>query len=221
MEELGSILPNTGIFIVLELEVRGQQVSGEAVAALPWQEGGEMVNADDIDETLMARLMDKEDQQDKRTAKENIKVTNIPVILGNANGGVLEGGGGVIDRQGVVRVGDVAADVGDDGNLATLGQALRVQKGRNGLHEIDAVHEDVRVQNLGEGASLGGLCHVPANDILTVLTNKGGVRMKARPKEKKVIFSRRNSSGEGKVDGTRAAPSKCSHDVNARVLGVA
>jgi len=70
VEELGRILPNTGIFIVLELEVRGQQVSGEAVAALPWQEGGEMVNADDIDETLMARLMDKEDQQDKRTAKE-------------------------------------------------------------------------------------------------------------------------------------------------------
>lgn len=55
MEELDSILPDTSGLVGLELEEGREEVLGEAVAALPGKQGGEMVNADHINETLMPK----------------------------------------------------------------------------------------------------------------------------------------------------------------------
>ena len=122
--ELGGFLPNTRVFVVLELEVRGQEICSEAVATLPRQKSGEVVNADDVDKTLMARRATTPERSEIHFGAVESQQQHEPVVLGDANGGVLEGGGSVVNGQGVVRVGDVTADVGDDGHLATLGQAF-------------------------------------------------------------------------------------------------
>lgn len=64
-------------------------------------------------------------------------------------------------------VGGVAGDVADDAELAGGRlQALAVDKGRDGLGEVDAVDEDVRLDDLGVGpAALLGLGEVPLLDV--------------------------------------------------------
>jgi len=108
----------------------------------------------------------------KKKKKEKNKTKQegrLPVAFRDANSGVPEGGGGAVDGKGVVRVGNVAAHVGDDGEPAALGDGLGVQERGDGLHEVNAVHKDIRVHNLGEGTTGGSLGHIPANDVLTTL----------------------------------------------------
>lgn len=91
-----------------------------------------------------------------------------PVALDvNLDGGLVEGGVDVVDGDGVVRVGGVAADVADDAEVAAGAlEALAVDKGRDGLGQVDAVDEDVRLDDLGVGpVARLGLGQVPLLDL--------------------------------------------------------
>lgn len=86
---------------------------------------------------------------------------------GNTDGGLVECGVNVVDGDGVVRVGGVAADVAYNAELAVRGlKALLVDERRNGLGEVDAVDKDVRLDNLWVRAiTLLGLCQIPLLDL--------------------------------------------------------
>ena len=66
---------------------------GEVLAAFSGHEGGKMVDGDDL--------------QGKR-------------LVEDGEGGFLEGGQGVVDRQRVVGIVRVAADIGDDGEFSLV-----------------------------------------------------------------------------------------------------
>ncbi len=82
-------------------------------------------------------------------------------------GRLVESGVDVVDGNGVVGVGCVAADIADDAELAVGRlEALAVDKGRDGLGEVDAVDEDVRLDDLGVRAvTLLGLGEIPLLDV--------------------------------------------------------
>ena len=65
-------------------------------------------------------------------------------------------------------VGGVAGDVADDAEVAFVAvvQGLLVDEGRDFFREVDAVDEDVGLDDLGEGAALGRFCQVPFQDVL-------------------------------------------------------
>lgn len=88
-------------------------------------------------------------------------------LNGHPNGRLVKGSVDVVDGDRVVRVCGVAADVADDAQLA-LGrlQALLVDERWNGLGEVDAVDEDVRLDDLGVwSVALLGLCEIPLLDL--------------------------------------------------------
>ena len=85
----------------------------------------------------------------------------------NPDGRLVEGGVDVVDGNGVVWVCGVAAHIADDTKLA-LGrlQALLVDEWRDRLGEVDAVDEDVRLDDLGvRSVTLLGLGQVPLLDL--------------------------------------------------------
>lgn len=149
----------------------------EGVAGLAGQEGGEMVDAD---------------EGEGRGGRG-----------GDEQGGVGEGGVAVVDGDGVMRVGGVAADVADDGEGAAGGvgggQGGGREEGRDGGGEVDAVDEDVALEDLREGPALGRLGQVPFEDV-----------------------RRRQTDLAEEVDGAFAASTERADDQGARVAaGVA
>lgn len=88
------------------------------------------------------------------------------------DGGLVKGGGNGVDRNGVVGVGGVSRNVDNDLQLSiSLIQSFKVGEGRNGLRQVNAVDKDVGVSNLLEGTTLGGLSHIPLDDVLLGQTN--------------------------------------------------
>lgn len=66
--------------------------------------------------------------------------------------------------SGYLRVG---ADVANNGKVAARGRKrLGVDERRNGVGKIDAVDEDVGIDDLLEGATLLSLGHIPLDDVL-------------------------------------------------------
>jgi hypothetical protein len=94
-----------------------------------------------------------------------------------------------------VRVGGVARDVADNAQAARLsGQRLGVDEGRNLGGEVDAVDEDIRLDDLLVWAGLsGGLLDIPLDDILKART-------------------------DAEVDGAATATTESADDENARVV---
>jgi hypothetical protein len=86
------------------------------------------------------------------------------------HGRFAEGGVDVVDGDGVVGVGGVAGDVTDDAQTARLGgERLGVDEGRDLGRQVDAVDEDVRLDDLLVWAGLGrGFGEVPLLEGLLV-----------------------------------------------------
>ena len=85
----------------------------------------------------------------------------------DVDGGLVECGVDVVDGDGVVGVRCVAADVADDAQPAVGRlEALAVDKRRDGLGQVDAVDENVRLDNLWVRAvALLGLGEIPLFDL--------------------------------------------------------
>lgn len=117
--------------------------------------------------------------------------------LGESHGhcGLGEGGVDVVDGDGVVRVGGVARDVADDAQATRLSrQRLGVDEGGDLGGEVDAVDEDVRLDDLLVWARLGGgLLDVPLDDVF-------------------------ETGADAEVDGSTAATTESTNDEDARVV---
>lgn len=57
---------------------------------------------------------------------------------------------------------------------SSLGDEFRSDKLGNWLGEVDAVDENVDVEDLGKGAALGRLGHIPLDDIFSVYQREEG-----------------------------------------------
>jgi hypothetical protein len=81
----------------------------------------------------------------------------------DGHGRFAEGGVDVVDGDRVVGVGGVARDVADDAQTARLGgERLGVDEGRDLGRQVDAVDEDVRLDDFLVWAGLGrGFGEVP------------------------------------------------------------
>lgn len=172
VEELLGLLPNTDILPVLETEQTGKQVCAEGLRCLTRQQTGQVVDADDAQRQTVA-------------------------ALGESHGHcrLREGGVDVVDGDGVVGVSGVARDVADDAQAARLsGQRLGVDEGRDLGGEVDAVHEDVRLDDLLVGARLGGgFLDIPLDDVF-------------------------EAGADAEVDGSTAATTESTDDEDARVV---
>jgi hypothetical protein len=172
VEELLGLRPDTDVLPVLEAEKTGKQVCAEGLGCLTRQKTGQVVDADDAQWQTVA-------------------------ALGESHGhcGLREGGVDVVDGDGVVGVGGVAGDVADDAQAARLsGQRLGVDERRDLGAEVDAVDEDVGLNDLLVRTRLGGgLLDVPLDDVFEACAN-------------------------AEVDGTTAATTESTDDEDARVV---
>jgi hypothetical protein len=133
-------LPDTHVLPVLQTEQAGEQVGAESLRCLAGQQAGQVVDADDTKRQVVAALGER-----------------------HGHGRLAEGGVDVVDGDRVVRVGGVAGDVADDAQAARLGgERLGVDEGRDLGGEVDAVDEDVGLDDLLVWAGLGrGFGQVP------------------------------------------------------------
>jgi len=157
---------------VLETEQTGEQICAEGLGCLAGQQTGQVVDADDAQRQTVAALRE-----------------------GHWYCGLAEGGVDVVDGDGVVGVGGVAGDVTDDAQAARLSrQRLGVDEGRDLGGEVDAVDEDIRLNDLLVRARLGGgLLDIPLDDVF-------------------------ETGADAKVDGTTAATTESADDEDARVV---
>jgi hypothetical protein len=140
LEQLLSLLPDTHVPPVLQTEQTGQQVGAESLRRLTGKQAGQVIDADDAEWQVVAALGEL-----------------------HGHGGFAESGVDVVDGDRVVRVGGVAGDVADDAQAARLGgERLGVDEGGDLGGQVDAVDEDVRLDDLLVGAGLGrGFGEVP------------------------------------------------------------
>lgn len=140
------LCPHAGV-LVLQLEKGREQVGTELLGGFPWEEGGEMVDGDDVE--------------------MGVSRTN---FSGNCR--AVEGGVHIVNWYRVVGVGGIAADVDNNGEtaiLSSLDDLLGGDEGRDGRREIYAVDEDVDIQNLLEWSTLSGFSHIPLVDVVTAI----------------------------------------------------
>ena len=172
VEKLLGLRPDTDILPVLEAEQTGKQVCAEGLGCLTRQQTGQVVDADDAQRQTVA-------------------------ALGESHGhcGLRECGVDVVDGDGVVGVGGVAGNIADDAQAARLSRKrLGVDEGRNLGAEVDAVDEDVGLNDFLVRTGLGGgLLDVPLDDVF-------------------------ETGADAEVDGTTAATTESTDDENARVV---
>lgn len=142
LEELLSALPDRRASAVLQREQTGQQRIAECLRRLPGQRRRQVVNRDDTQRRPVALDLDL----DGRLVKCSVDV---------------------VDGDRVVRVRRVAADIADNTELAARRlEALAVDKRRDGLGQVDAVDEYVRLDDLGvRPVTLLGLGQIPLLDL--------------------------------------------------------
>jgi hypothetical protein len=172
IEQLLGLLPDTDVLPVLETEQTGEQVCAESLRCLTGKQTGQVVDADDAQRQTVAALRER-----------------------HWHCGLAEGGVDVVDGDGVVRVGGVARDIADNAQAARLSrQRLSVDEGRDLGGEVDAVDEDVRLNDLLVRARLGGgLLDIPLDDVF-------------------------ETGADAEVDGTTAATTESTDDEDARVV---
>lgn len=179
-KQLLRIHPNLGRLPLWQLQERRQKVGRELFRSFPRKKGGEVVDGDDG-----ASLAD---------------ALGVDLDGGGGEGGVdgVDGDGvvgvGRAARRGAVSSGyiyiyiftqerrekkrDVLARNINDNAQSTIGPSLgdefRSDKLGNWLGEVDAVDENVDVEDLGKGAALGRLGHIPLDDIFSVYQREEG-----------------------------------------------
>lgn len=144
VEQVLGLLPDPRISPVIQLKQTRQQSLAEHLRALPREERREVVNADHAEGRALGAGGE-----------------------GDGDSGLVEGGGDIVDRDGVVGVRRVSAHVANNGQSPIRrGQALDIDERRDLGGEVDAVDEDVGLlDDFPEGTTLRGLCHVPLYDV--------------------------------------------------------
>lgn len=144
LEELLGALPDRRAGAVLQTKQTGQQCVAERLRRLSRQGRRQMVDRDDTQRRPIALNIDLDSR-------------------------LVERGVDVVDGDGVVGVRRIAANIADHAELAARRlEALAVDKGRDGLGQVDAVDEDVRLDDLGVRAvALLGLGQIPLLDLGT------------------------------------------------------
>lgn len=172
LEQLVGALPDTDILPVLEAQQTGKQVCAESLRRFAGEQTGQVVNADHAQRQAVATLGERDGHCRFRECGVN-----------------------VVDGNRVVRVGGVAGDVADDAQAARLsGQRLSIDEGRDLGGEVDAVNEDIGLDDLLVGAGLGGgLLDVPLDDVF-------------------------EAGADAKVDGSATAATESADDEDARVV---
>lgn len=141
VEQLLGLLPHPRCLAVLERQEARQKGLAESFACLSWEKAGQMIYRDDRKRRVVIS------RHGQRRVRERA---------------ILR-----VNRDRVVRVGGVARDVADDGELALgRGERLLVKERRDRLGQVDAVDEDVGLDDFAERAALGRLRHVPLDDLL-------------------------------------------------------
>jgi hypothetical protein len=196
LEKLLCLLPDASSVAVLKLQQAGKQVVGESLGRLAGEKGGEVVDGDDVELGLSTVVI--------------ISLYSIPVWKArssggfsgenlrniNGNGRLLEGGVDGVDRDRVVGVGGVARNINNNGELAgRSSKGSSINEGGNRLRKVDAVDEDVGLDDLHERSSLGGLSHIPSDDVLLG-----------------------DSSLNTEVDSSTSTSSKSTNNENSRLL---
>lgn len=172
LEQLLSLLPDTDVLPVLEAKQTWEQVCAEGLGCLAGQQTRQVVDADHAQRQTVAAL----GKRDRHC-------------------GLAESGVDVVDGDRVVRIGGVAGDVADNAQAARLSrQRLGVDEGRDLGGEVDAVDEDIRLDNLLVRTGLGGgLLNVPLDDVL-------------------------EAGADAEVDSTTAATTESTDDEDTRVV---
>jgi len=141
VEELLGSLPDWNVLPVLQLQQTWEKIVAERLTCLPWQQRWEMINADDAQFWLLLDL--------------------------DWDRWLVECGGDGVNWNWVVWVCGISADIADDRQLAVWGiQALGINEVWNFGGQVDAVDEDIAVDDLLEWPTLGGLGHIPLDDVL-------------------------------------------------------
>ena len=92
------------------------------------------------------------------------------------DGRIREGGIDIINGYGIERIGGVTADIHDDGQSSRLtrcGDLFFCEEGANVRREINAVDEDIDVEDLLEWPTLGCLRQIPLEDVISEATVVG------------------------------------------------
>lgn len=169
MEELLSISPDSGGVSVLQLQQARHQIVAESFRCLSWKKSRKMVDRDDGKWWSASHW--------------------------NWDCWLVEGGVDAVDWDWVVGVGGIAADINDNGQVALLGlERIGVDKWWNLGGQVDAVDENVGLDNLLEWATLCGLGHIPLDDILVA-----------------------DSGLDAHINGTASTASKSTNDKNTRL----
>lgn len=111
------------------------------------------------------------------SGSKDMKKRNVPDIR-NGDRRFRERSVDVVDRNRVVRVRRIATDVDHDPQLARLASSSDRLGGdeRGDLgREVDAVDEDVDVEDLLEGTTLSGLRHIPLHDVIPATQTRRNV----------------------------------------------
>lgn len=141
LEELLGSLPDRNVLPVLQLQQTGEKIIAERLTCFPWQQGWQVINADDAQLWLLLDL--------------------------DWDRWLVECGGDGVNWNWVVWVGGISADIADDRQRAAWGfQALVVNEVWNLGGQVDAVDEDIAVDDLLEWSTLGSLGHIPLDDVL-------------------------------------------------------
>ena len=92
------------------------------------------------------------------------------------HGRIREGGIDTIDGYRIERIGGVTADIHNDGQPSRLAGRVDLffcEERRDGRREVDAIDEDVDVEDLSEWAALGRLRQIPLEDVISEATIVG------------------------------------------------
>lgn len=85
------------------------------------------------------------------------------------DGGLVKGGVDVVDWDWVVWVGSIAGHIHHDRQVSVrVRQTLGVDEIGDLVHEVDAVDEDIRLDDLYERTAPSSLGHIPLEDILAI-----------------------------------------------------
>lgn len=118
-----------------------------------------------------------------------------------ADGRIRERGIDTINGYRIERIGSVTADVDDDSQPSRLTRRVDLcvrEERRDGGREVDAVDEDVDVEDLLKRPTLGRLCQIPLDDLISEKKSASTSKSQSsRFKNQKSTLTRRDRSCEG------------------------
>lgn len=167
LEQLLRALPDRDVLPVLQLQQAGEEIVSECLARLSREQRRQVINADHRQLGLLLNL--------------------------NRHRRLVERRSDSVNRDRVVGVGGVSADIADNRQLAVSRiQALVIHKAGDLRVQVNAVNKDIALDNLLERPTLSRLSHIPLHDIIL-----------------------RDARTPAQLHGTRSTPSQRSNNQDA------